>query len=70
MQQITLTKQNIIMKNLILSSIVMLLLLSTSNTQAQNSTLFKPKNFFEVRDEILKWKTALQQQFKASSQTY
>lgn len=42
------------MKNLITSSIAMLLLLSANITQAQNSTPQPAKNFFQVRDEILK----------------
>ena len=43
------------MKNLILLYLLMLLLFSVSNMQAQNSNTAQPqKNFFQVRDEILK----------------
>ncbi len=48
-------KTDIKMKNLILSSIAMLLFLSLSNIQAQSPTSSPPaENFFQVRDEILK----------------
>lgn len=42
------------MKNLTFTFIALLLFLSVNNKQAQNSTTQPEKNFFQVRDEILK----------------